>query len=371
MPQKITKILYVSPLPPPAGGIATLTGILFQKGLGSGYKLACVNTNVIGRPLHAKTTISADEVVRNLRIFFDFFRKMVFFRPHIIHINSSLSRVGVMRDFTCAMIARLAGKKVVTHYHGSIPEFIKGGGLPVRLFNGFIRLSHINIASNSVSRDCLIKAGAGKETAFYLPNFIDEFRFDVAKEVIEGKRSGPKLRALYVGGLTKAKGVFDAVKVAELSENFELTLVSASIGEEFRALMGKLPGNVSFRVGLSHEELVRAYLEHDLFLFLSYHEGFPLSVTEAMAMGLPVLATRVGAVPDMIKEGEGGWLVEPGDIDTVTAIIKTIGNNRQLMTMGLHNRQKVYQNYRFSVVVSQIKDIYDVLRKRAFLEEIE
>jgi glycosyltransferase involved in cell wall biosynthesis len=108
---------------------------------------------------------------------------------------------------------------------------------------------------------------------------------------------------------------------------------------------------------------VEAYLEHDVFVFPSYHEGFPLSVLEAMVMGLPVLATRVGALPEIVDEGKGGWLVDTGDVEAIAAIISAIENRKQLLAMGLYNRIKVHQNYRFSIVAARVKQIYDVLRK--------
>ena len=75
-------------------------------------------------------------------------------------------------------------------------------------------------------------------------------------------------------------------------------------------------------------------------------------------MGLPVLATRVGAIADMVEEGKGGWLIEPGDVNAAIAALKKIAGKDQLAAMGRHNKEMFFQNYRFSIVASRIKAVY-------------
>ena len=96
----------------------------------------------------------------------------------------------------------------------------------------------------------------------------------------------------------------------------------------------------------------------DLFLFASLQEGLPVAIMEAMACGLPIIASRVRGNYDLIDQGKGGYLVAPMDVDGfVKAIHKITENKERLEKMKQYNLRKV-QKYSIEAVVDQMADLY-------------
>lgn len=129
---------------------------------------------------------------------------------------------------------------------------------------------------------------------------------------------GNVFNLLYVGRVTEAKGVFESVDAIEIllkrmPGRFNLIFVGdGDAVPEIRArIRGALEDAVEFRGYLQGEALEQEYRRADLVLLPSSHpEGFPYVFIEAMRAGVPMLATRVGALPELIQSGKNGYLVE-------------------------------------------------------------
>ena len=112
----------------------------------------------------------------------------------------------------------------------------------------------------------------------------------------------------------------------------------------------------------SHSELTPFYESADVFLLPSYFEGLPYTILEAMAHGLPVIATNVGAIPEVIEEGINGFLINPGDIDDLTKKIETLITNKALIEeIGKNNRRKIADKYSMDKQVENYKNLYTSL----------
>jgi glycosyltransferase involved in cell wall biosynthesis len=91
-----------------------------------------------------------------------------------------------------------------------------------------------------------------------------------------------------------------------------------------------------------------------------------MSVLEAMAIGLPVVASPVGALPDMIDVPEGGFLVGFGDIDGyVEALTRLRDDRATAATMGIYNRERALSDYDYDVVAQRLADLYSGLADAA------
>jgi glycosyltransferase involved in cell wall biosynthesis len=138
---------------------------------------------------------------------------------------------------------------------------------------------------------------------------------------------GRPYRLLFVGQLIPMKGVDVLLRAAALlgpNTKFELQLVYQNSGLEltYRELAARLgiADRVQFLGLRSADELAALYRAADLFVLASHGEALPAVITEAMMCGLPVVATRVGGVPDQV--GPHGYLVEPGDPAALAATIR-------------------------------------------------
>ncbi len=111
---------------------------------------------------------------------------------------------------------------------------------------------------------------------------------------------------------------------------------------------------------LGYQKDVRSYLSiSDLFVLPSLGEELPLSILEAMASGVPVIATDVGGIPELIKHGESGWLVKPGEAHELTSALSYLMDDkrvaRRLADNALH---LVEAKFTLSAMVNQTEEIY-------------
>jgi glycosyltransferase involved in cell wall biosynthesis len=311
--------------------------------------------------MHSNASLfTFSEIRRNVGILADLSRALVLFRPDIVHVNCSLARTGIFRDLACACAARLAGARVLTHYHGSVTRWVETPGLPVTALHALLALSRANVASNAPDLAYIDRSGRAAGGTYCLPNYVDEDWLS-RREQEAHRGAGAPLRGIYVGALTPSKGALDVVEVARRRPDIRFTLISASIVDSFRAVMDSLPPNVTIETNVTDGELKQALAGSTFFIFLSHHEGFPLAVTEAMCSGLPIVATKVGSVPEMIDEGQGGFLCEPGDVGSALVALDALVGSARLAQMGDYNRRKARANYTFDVVGPRLAAIYGTI----------
>lgn len=97
----------------------------------------------------------------------------------------------------------------------------------------------------------------------------------------------------------------------------------------------------------------------DLFVLSSLHEGLPISLLEAMALGRPVVATRVGGIPEVVVPGETGMLVDPADVEGLAAeVLSLLGDPDRRHRMGEMARRHVRQRYGMHQMVAAVEDVY-------------
>jgi glycosyltransferase involved in cell wall biosynthesis len=143
---------------------------------------------------------------------------------------------------------------------------------------------------------------------------------------------------LYVGRLSNEKQLDHLKPVLERVPGARLALVGdGPAREDLQSLFSGLP--VNFVGYLRGEALSQAYASADMFVFPSAMETFGLVVVEAMAAGLPVVASRVGGVRDVITEGLNGYSYDSGDIPALVESVRRIASDRSRMAqMGLAAR---------------------------------
>ncbi len=128
---------------------------------------------------------------------------------------------------------------------------------------------------------------------------------------------------LYVGRLSPEKQIEHIRAVLEAVPGTRLAIIGdGPHRERLAAHFAGLP--VKFMGYMTGEDLSRAYASADILTFPSAWESFGLVVVEAMASGLPVVASRVGGVTDVVTEGVNGYTFEPGDLDGLIAGVRAI-----------------------------------------------
>lgn len=167
---------------------------------------------------------------------------------------------------------------------------------------------------------------------------------------------------LFVGSFSRQKGLdvlLDAYRGLETS--MPLVMIGYELSD-FPLSKLDIPADVHILKNLPHELVMEAWRRSSIGIVPSnWHEPSPTVVMEAMVMGKPVIATRVGGIPDIITAGENGLLVPPGDALALRQAMQSLVTNPQLRAqMGAAARQHVV-NFQAKKVVSRIESIYQEL----------
>ena len=133
-----------------------------------------------------------------------------------------------------------------------------------------------------------------------------------------------KLKLLFVGGLSQLKGIanlFEAVN--SLGDRVELTIVGKKVVQGCVSLDKELEKH-QWITSLPHDEILSLMRSQDVFVFPSLFEGYGLVIAEAMSQGTPVITTTRTCGADFIRDGENGWLVDPGNTQDLIKKIEHI-----------------------------------------------
>ena len=217
-------------------------------------------------------------------------------------------------------------------------------------------------------------AGVAPGRVLPIPNGVDTDRFRPADPVeVPGLRAElglPRDRPvlLYTGRLARTKGLLTLAEAfARLAERAPLPLlVLLGTGEgsvddceaELRRLAAELPlaGSLALRGWAANP--VPWLQAADLFVFPSEYEGFGLSLVEAMAAGLPVVATPVGAAPEVVRDGANGWLVPVGDAERLSGGLAAALAARDVWrSMGSAGRAAVVDRFGMEGVLDRYVDL--------------
>lgn len=291
------------------------------------------------------------------RLLYRFTRMLLEFRPHVIHGQGNVSFL---------MLSLLYGRRSVQTIHGvfrneqkTIPKEQLTLSTRVRFFlretleTIYLRAAHTVIATSNQIVALARGAGGAAKNIVWINNSVDDRFF--AEPAAPGGSDAPTL--LFVGIITPRKGLhFLLTAFRELAmrhPNAKLRVVgmtdvapeyAQSLMQEYSALIAAQ--RLHFTGAIDQNDLLREYRQADIFVLPSLGETAPVSISQAMAIGLPVIATRVGGIPDMVVEQATGLTVPPGDAAALGATLDRLLGDRDLMrSMGREARTVAVERY--------------------------
>ncbi|MFH1457116.1 MAG: glycosyltransferase family 4 protein [Patescibacteria group bacterium] len=155
---------------------------------------------------------------------------------------------------------------------------------------------------------------------------------------------GGNLKFLFVGVVEEYKGIFLLLNIFS-KLNYELDIVGGGkdLEKAKHFVKNKNLNNIIFYNKLDKNDLNKVYLKSDVLIFPSLtYENYPTVILEAFSYGLPVIASRIGGVPELVKDNITGWLFEPGNEKELHGIIKNI-NISDISRIKNNNFEKAIQ----------------------------
>jgi glycosyltransferase involved in cell wall biosynthesis len=353
------KICLISPIPPPYGGIAHWTAMIHHfVQRHTTVELLQVDTaprwrNIYDHAAYKRILGGGLQFVRDHIALLVALRK----KPNVIHLTTSGS-FAVLRDFAICLTARLWRKPVVYHIRfGRIPEIAATNTFEWRVLARTMQMVTIVIAITPDTAEA-IEHYLPDICVEYIPNPIDLSELPKPQE---NAHNEPRT-ALFLGWILPTKGVEELLQAwAQLCPiGWELLCLGPGEAEYIQSLINRYnPSNCKFLGELAHDDAMQLLAKSDLFVLPSHTEGFPNVVLEAMALGKPIVATTVGAIPEILSD-DCGILIKPKDVNELTeALSKMMRDETLRHGFGEKANKKVRQEYSIDVVFARYMHIWE------------
>ena len=328
-------------------------------------------------PAYAISTLSRRvSVWKDICTFFSILRHLFRIKPDVVHTHTA--KAGVVGRFAATVfnITRSHMKRclVVHTYHGNVFRGYFGSVVnwlvrfAERLF-GFCTDYVVVISEQQFSEIVREFRIVPREKTKIIPLGLDLERFLAVSVSLPSLReelaiSRTSLVLGFVGRLVMIKDVetlLRAFKVVQgkIKNAVLLVVGDGPVREKMMSLAKSLgvSGGVTF-LGWRHD-LPTLYRTMDIFLLSSRNEGTPVSVIEAMAAGLPVVATNVGGVPDLVKHEHSGLLVPAGNPAALAeAVFRLAGDTHTRIAMGREGRNIARARYTSERLVQDVDRLY-------------
>jgi glycosyltransferase involved in cell wall biosynthesis len=192
-------------------------------------------------------------------------------------------------------------------------------------------------------------------------NGINPAHFFISKE---DKAVNAKKTIGIIGRLAAVKdhkNLINAFKLArEKLKNIELMIVGdGPLKQELESYVQEMGLAESVVFTGARRDIAQLLSGFDIFILSSLDEGMPITLLEAMAAGVPVIATKVGGIPEIVVDGKTGFLVPPQAPDKLAEKIYLLLENGKLADlMGKEGRKSVDENFSIGKMVSKYEAIY-------------
>ncbi len=284
------------------------------------------------------------------------------FKIDLVHAHYAIPHA------TSAILARDMGLdiKVVTTLHGTDVTLVGPEPAFARTTQHAVRASDaVTAVSHSLAQDARAKLGVAREIEV-IYNWVDPERFKPIRDPAYRARFAQPEEAivLHVSNFRSVKRPLDALRVfAGILERLPARLLMIGDGplrQECVELAHELEiaGRVQF---LESTPSIEKFMSvADLFLLPSEQESFGLVALEAMASGVPVVASQVGGLPELVEEGKTGFLRPVGDVPgMLEASLEILTSRTRRRNMGEAARARAIEHFRPEVVLPRYLEVYE------------
>lgn len=317
-----------------------------------------------------KETYSYENNIKNVLLFPIKFLSIIFFlifNPEykIIHIHGA-SRISFYRKyFIFIFLKYVLKRKIIYHIHGgAYHEFYSNSN---KLVKALIK----NMLTNTDAIICL--------SEYWKKYFLETFNIKnifilnnaINKPNIKNlKQNHEILNFLYLGKISKSKGIFDLIEVINDNKEYLNAKIKFTIaGNEDIPLINKLINKyqiahiVNYIGWIEGNQKTKLLIENDISILPSYNEGLPITLLESMSYKMPIIATAVGGIPEILKDNYNGITIIPGNKENIFQSIDFFIKNKSRINDYGNNSFKMVNNYLPDEVNKKLLSIYKKVQK--------
>jgi len=346
-------VLMVGTEPGRSGGIAALVQGYLEAGFFDLLGIDYVSTHRVGGP------------VAKIRTYLSGMARIASTMHHyrLVHIHTA-SWWSFRRLYPVIALAQARRKRIVIHLHGGQFDSYYRTSLPVEQFmirRGFSAADRVIV----LSEDWFDRLGdfCDRSKMFIVPNGVE---LPADPDGRAEKADHFPRRLLFLGDIIRRKGVYDLIDalahVAQQIPSFEASICGRGEIEQAKrhAAERGVADRVSFPGWVGGAEKEALLQSAHVFALPSHAECLPMGMLEAMARGIPVVATRVGGVPDIIDDGCEGYLVAAGDSAALAdAIVRLLADGTHWQTMAAAARAKVFSRFSLDHSLERLRMLYE------------
>ena len=376
---KKRKILQVGPLPPTVGGITVVMNTILSSSLNDKYRVIpfttsrptieiIKNINDYNIVFHMGLSNLVKSLLITINHIFFFPLILIMKKPDIVHIHTSDYWM-FWESLIYVSISKIFKKKIILHVHAhSFNVFYEAGGDVQKKIIDITLLKSDRVIVLSKLQKEFFKSFIPYEKLMVVSNVVDLEMIDgyMKKDI----NKGDEIKILFIGGTeAKRKGIYDVVKAIPIVvDKFKGKIMFVFLGRcEVEKLQNMCKKNnvfefVKFLGFVEEQEKYEVLRSSHIFVLPSYAEGLPIAILEAMYVGLPIISTRVGSIPEVIKDDYNGYLISPGDYYSLAERIVDLSSDEMLRErLGDINRDTILKDFNIASFVEELDNIYNSL----------
>lgn len=338
------KILFILHYPPPIHGAAIVGKFVKESDI--------INNNFDCNYINLGISVDVDEIgkggikkwFRYISIFRRTIKNLVTFKPDLVYFTITSSGFGFYKDFLVVLIAKIFGKQVVYHFHNKGVKEHHHKFIDNILYDLVFKNADVILVSSHLYED--VAKYVPKEKVWYCPNGIPEK--NIAIDDYKKVTTEEEIEILFLSNLFLAKGVYILLDACKILKDKGLSFRCNIIGGEgdispmeleARIVEMDLENCVIYKGKKYGKDKEQAFSNADMFVFPTYNETFGLVNLEAMQFSLPIIATYEGGIPEIIEDGETGFMVPKRNVEALAEKMEILIKNSHLREeMGTRGR---------------------------------
>lgn len=342
-------------IPPPYGGGEIRAQLLYEYFKDrNGYQTFIYTNKWRSKSTQGLTSLT--NILHNLRFILLYSFYVIKSQPSVVFISLPKTFITLFKVFPILVLKTIFRFKLLGELAGSSFYFLESNFIIQKICISSLR----KFDSIRVLGDATLQYlnNYGISNGYVMDNGVQipHTGLRIAKRFKEGQM--PHL--LFVGALNKEKGIFVLSEIADLLQQNKIEFIFDIVGEwsskqerdEFHHLINLkgIDGRFKFHGLQINDSKWDLFLNADLFIFPSFNEGQPITILEALAFGLPIVSSNVGLIPETIKDGINGLIINGNKGSDFLNGINRLLSNRDLYEKISKNNIELY-NKRFTAEI--------------------